>query len=115
LPGVQQILLNLFSNAIKFTPGGGRISLACSVTDSRVSISVSDTGPGIPEAEQESIFEPFVQLGRSLTCTRDGIGVGLAISRSLARTMAGDLTVASAPGTGSTFTLLLPRAAPPQT
>jgi PAS domain S-box-containing protein len=110
--GVQQILLNLLSNAIKFTPAGGRISLACAVTDSRVAISVSDTGPGIPEAEQESIFEPFVQLGRSLTCTREGIGIGLAISRNLARAMAGDLTVASVPDEGSTFTLVLPRAAP---
>jgi PAS domain S-box-containing protein len=110
--GVQQILLNLLSNAIKFTPAGGRIRLACSVTSNRVAISVSDTGPGIPEDEQESIFEPFVQLGRSLTCTREGIGIGLAISRNLARAMAGDLTVVSVPNEGSTFTLDLPRAAP---
>jgi PAS domain S-box-containing protein len=112
--GVRQIVLSLLSNAMKFTPSGGRITLSCAVTESRVAISVSDTGPGIPVDEHESIFEPFVQLGRSLTCTQEGIGLGLAISRHLARAMSGDVTVASVPGEGSTFTLLLPRSATPQ-
>jgi PAS domain S-box-containing protein len=105
----QQILLNLLSNAVKFTPEGGRISLACSVTDGQIGISVIDTGPGIPQDKHEAIFEPFVQLGRSLTNPREGIGLGLAISRDLARAMNGDLKVSSRLGEGSTFTLILPR------
>jgi PAS domain S-box-containing protein len=113
--GVQQILLSLLSNAMKFTPPDGRITVSCAVTESRVAISVGDTGAGIPVDEHESIFEPFVQLGRSLTCTQEGIGLGLAISRHLARAMSGDLTVTSVPDEGSTFTLLLPRSKPPQT
>jgi PAS domain S-box-containing protein len=112
--GVRQILLSLLSNAMKFTPSGGRITVSCTATESSVAISVGDTGSGIPADEHESIFQPFVQLGRSLTCTQEGIGLGLAISRHLARAMSGDLTVTSVPDEGSTFTLLLPRSAPPQ-
>lgn len=110
LARTQQIMLNLLSNAVKFTPSGGRVSLACSLTEDQLGISVLDTGQGIPAEEQETIFEPFVQLGRSLTSTREGIGLGLAISRQLARSMSGDLKVTSRPGEGSTFTLILPRA-----
>jgi PAS domain S-box-containing protein len=108
----QQIMLNLLSNAVKFTQPGGRVSLACSLNGNQVAISVLDTGPGIPEDERDAIFEPFVQLGRSLTSTHEGIGLGLAISRQLARSMSGDLKVASRPGQGSTFTLILPRPQP---
>src|SRR5690606_28215558 len=101
----QQILLNLLSNAVKFTPASGRICLTCALTDDQVGVSVIDTGPGIPEEKREVIFEPFVQLGRSLTDTHEGMGLGLAISRDLARGMGGDLRVSSEPGQGSTFTL----------
>jgi signal transduction histidine kinase len=76
--------------------------------DDCVAIVVEDTGPGIPADRQESIFEPFVQLDRSLTNTTEGVGLGLAISRDLARGMSGDLTVSSAAGDGSCFTLVLP-------
>ncbi len=107
---VQQILLNLLTNAVKFTPPNGHVSVACSFTDGEVGISVLDTGPGIPEEKQETIFEPFVQLGRNLTSSHEGVGLGLAISRDLARAMAGDLKVSSRLGEGSTFTLILPRA-----
>ena len=106
----QQILLNLLSNAVKFTPTGGRIDLACLVTKHRVEITVRDTGPGIPADKVEKIFEPFVQLGRSLTQSREGIGLGLAISRDLARAMDGELTIESVVGEGSLFRLTLPRA-----
>jgi PAS domain S-box-containing protein len=109
----QQILLNLLSNALKFTPSGGRISMACRLTDEQVGISVLDTGPGIPEDHLEAIFEPFVQVGRTLTSVREGIGLGLAISRDLARGMSGDLKVSSRLGEGSTFTLILPRSHDP--
>jgi PAS domain S-box-containing protein len=105
----QQILLNLLSNAVKFTPEGGSVRLTCVVSDTEVAVSVADTGPGIEEDQHEAIFHPFVQLGRSITNVREGVGLGLAISRDLARGMAGDLTVASRPGEGATFTLVLPR------
>jgi signal transduction histidine kinase len=73
-------------------------------------IIVSDTGPGVPLEKQSTIFEPFVQLGRTLTSGHEGTGLGLAISRDLARAMGGDVTVTSAPDHGSIFTLVLPAA-----
>ncbi|MFL5575975.1 MAG: PAS domain-containing sensor histidine kinase [Gemmatimonadaceae bacterium] len=104
---VEQILINLLSNAVKFTPQGGRVTIGCAATADTVELRVSDTGPGIPADKQEAIFEPFVQLGRSLTTGHEGTGLGLAISRQLARAMGGDLTVASV-GEGATFSLRLP-------
>ena len=106
---VEQIVINLLSNAVKFTPGGGRVTVACELTENRGTITVSDTGPGIPRDKFEAIFEPFVQLGRSLTSQQQGTGLGLAISRDLARAMGGDLVVDGAPGGGAQFTLALPR------
>jgi PAS domain S-box-containing protein len=105
----HQIVLNLLSNAVKFTPADGWVSLGCSLTGDRVEVTVRDSGPGIAADQQEAIFEPFVQLGRSLTTAQEGIGLGLAISRELARAMAGDLRVSSRPGEGAAFTLVLPR------
>ncbi|HXT14892.1 MAG TPA: HAMP domain-containing sensor histidine kinase [Gemmatimonadaceae bacterium] len=108
---LRQILLNLLSNAIRFTPTGGTISLDASpLENSRISIRVCDTGPGIPAEKHDAVFEPFVQLDRSLTNTTEGIGLGLAISRDLARGMGGDLRVSDRPGGGACFTLTLPRA-----
>jgi len=106
----QQILLNLLSNAVKFTPSGGRIRVSCDPRVDGVAILVADTGPGIPADKLAAIFEPFVQIGRSLTSTREGVGLGLAISQRLARAMDGDLRVESVEGEGSTFTLTLPLA-----
>ena len=107
---LQQILLNLLGNAIKFTPSGGRISVSCEARDEMVDIRVADTGRGIPEDKHAAIFEPFVQAERALNRPNEGVGLGLTISRDLARGMGGDITVASAPGEGATFTLTLPRA-----
>jgi PAS domain S-box-containing protein len=107
---VEQILLNLLSNAVKFTDEGGEITIVCGAGPDNVWLSVSDTGIGIPEGQQESIFAPFTQVGRSLASPMEGTGLGLAISRDLARAMRGDLTVESTEGTGSTFTLSLPSA-----
>jgi PAS domain S-box-containing protein len=104
----EQILLNLLSNATKFTPSGGRVAVTSAARDGRVLIAVSDTGPGVPPDKQAAIFEPFVQLGRSLTSGHEGTGLGLAISRDLARAMGGELTVESEPMRGATFTLSLP-------
>jgi PAS domain S-box-containing protein len=104
-----QVMLNLLSNAIKFTEPGGEVRVSWSADDAHVSILVTDTGRGIAAAELESIFEPFVQVGRERGQLAHGTGLGLAISRELARAMGGDLSVTSAPGKGSTFTFMLPR------
>jgi PAS domain S-box-containing protein len=107
---VRQILLNLFGNALKFTPPGGTISLDVKAANGEVAISVSDTGIGIPESQQTRIFEPFAQAGKALDTRDQGVGLGLAISRQFARAMRGDLRVTSREGAGSTFTLTLPKA-----
>jgi signal transduction histidine kinase len=106
---VAQILLNLVSNAIKFTSAGGSITLAAEPRGEEVAIRVSDTGRGLPADKLEAVFEPFVQVDNRLT-EGHGTGLGLAISRELARGMKGDLTVTSEPGVGSVFTLMLPGA-----
>jgi PAS domain S-box-containing protein len=109
---LQQILFNLLSNAIKFTPAGGRITVEAVATDGEpmATIKVTDSGDGIPAAKLESIFEPFVQLDRRPASPASGLGLGLSISRDLARGMGGDLCAASEPGNGATFVLSLPRA-----
>jgi PAS domain S-box-containing protein len=109
---IEQIVLNLLSNAVKFTPPGGTVTVECRRSGDQAVIGVSDTGPGIPADKIEEIFEPFVQLGRSLSSGHEGAGLGLAISRDLARAMDGDVTVESPPGTGAAFMLILPRAEP---
>lgn len=107
---VDQIVLNLVSNAVKFTDSGGTIALSCADgAKDRVVLIVRDTGSGIPADKIEAIFEPFVQVGRTLTSVREGAGLGLAISRDLARAMGGDITVESEVGVGSKFSLTLPR------
>jgi signal transduction histidine kinase len=106
---VRQILVNLVMNAVKYTPPNrGIISLSCAVEGDRVLTRVSDTGSGIPSEALESIFEPFVQLPSGFADRRGGVGLGLAISRDLARAMEGDLRLESTIGTGSQFTLSLP-------
>lgn len=106
---VDQIVLNLLSNAIRHTAAGGSVTMNCAATPKTASILVTDTGTGVPKDKLEAIFEPFVQLGRSLSSAHEGMGLGLSISRDLARAMSGDLTVSSKLGEGSTFTLSLPR------
>ena len=104
---LQQILLNLLTNAIKFTDSGGEVQVECSSGNGTVAISVADTGVGIAADKLHSVFEPFVQVDQRLTRANEGVGLGLAISRDLARGMGGDLTAESTPGVGSTFTLTL--------
>lgn len=105
----QQILLNLVTNAVKFTPKGGSISVTCDDVTGVVRVRVKDTGVGVRLLDIERVFEPFVQIDRHLTTeTQQGVGLGLSISRELARAMKGDLTLESEEGVGSTFTLTLP-------
>jgi len=105
-----QVLVNLLSNAVKFTRPDGRIEVSCGVEEEVVQLRVTDSGVGIPADALERVFEPFVQLDSGLTRSAEGAGLGLAISRRLARLMGGDLTAESDVGVGSTFTLSLVRA-----
>jgi signal transduction histidine kinase len=105
---LTQVLVNLIANAVKFTDAGGRIVVACSATDEAVTVDVSDNGRGIQRADLERVFEPFVQSG---AVPGSGVGLGLAISRELARAMGGDIVLRSTHGAGSTFTVRLPQVA----
>ncbi len=109
---MQQVLINLIVNGTKYTDPGGSITVSCDTAGDRVRVHVADTGVGIPEEKLNHIFDAFVQLDRSLNQPREGVGLGLTISRDLARAMGGDLHVESIVGVGSTFTLELPTAHP---
>ncbi|MGZ8412786.1 MAG: sensor histidine kinase [Gemmatirosa sp.] len=107
---VRQVLLNLLSNAIKFTPPRGSITVRCRAAGQAALVQVIDSGIGIPAQQLDAIFEPFVQIERSFSSDHQGTGLGLTISRDLARRMGGDISVVSTPGEGTTFTLTLPLA-----
>ena len=105
---IRQVVLNLLSNAIKFTEKGGRVEVFWEVAGESVRLNVRDTGIGIDAADHARIFDAFVQADADLTRERQGTGLGLAISRALAQGMGGEIELNSAPGEGSTFTLVLP-------
>jgi PAS domain S-box-containing protein len=106
---LKQIMLNLLTNAAKFTPAPGHVSIECEEAGPSVAIRVKDTGRGIPATAIDRIFEPFVQVDqRADAKNQRGVGLGLAISRELARAMGGDLTVQSETEKGSIFTISLP-------
>ena len=105
-----EILRHLLSNALKFTPRAGAVTVGCEESGGRVRFVVADTGRGIPEAQRDAIFQPFVQVEKGLTRSADGSGLGLAIGRELAERMGGTLTVTSQEGAGSRFVLSLVRA-----
>jgi PAS domain S-box-containing protein len=107
---MQQIVLNLLGNAVKFTEPGGTITLSAEAAGKCIEIRVADTGPGIPAEKLERIFDAFVQVDRRLNQPVQGVGLGLAISQDLAKAMGGGVSVESVVGEGSTFTLSLPRA-----
>jgi signal transduction histidine kinase len=107
-----QIFVNLLTNAVKFTPEGGRIGVrAAPAALGKIAITVWDSGPGIALADQERVFEKFQQLVRETYRGKpEGTGLGLHISRELARLMGGDITLNSAPGQGAAFVVTLPAA-----
>jgi len=105
---LKQMLLNLVSNAIKFTPEGGSVSLAASRLKDTVEISVTDTGIGIAQADQRQIFREFHQVDHGPGRKHEGTGLGLALTKRFAALHGGDVRVESVPEKGSTFTLILP-------
>jgi signal transduction histidine kinase len=104
---VKQVLLNLLSNALKFTPEGGRIDVRAAARDDAVEISVTDTGVGIAPEDQEAVFEEFRQVGAAAKKV-EGTGLGLAISRKFIELHGGRIWVNSHVGSGSTFSFTLP-------
>jgi signal transduction histidine kinase len=106
---LEQAFRNLIDNAIKFTPRGGRIRVTLADDPSRIILQVEDSGIGIPAEAQEKIFVPFYQVDSSLARPYPGAGLGLAIVRHVVEAHGGQVTVRSAPGSGSIFTIVLPR------
>jgi signal transduction histidine kinase len=102
--GTVQILVNLLANAVRHSPPSGNVAVLVQQLGDQVTVTVADEGPGISQADQERIFERYERVDDS----PGGIGLGLAISRRLARSMGGDIELQSAPGSGARFTLLLP-------
>jgi CheY-like chemotaxis protein len=105
---LQQVVVNLLTNAVKFTPPGGRVSLATAAVGAEAQVTVADTGIGIAREEQERIFDEFVQADDDSAREQKGTGLGLSLSRRLTELMEGTLTVESEVGKGSKFTVALP-------
>jgi len=106
---LERILFNLVSNAIRYTPSGGKVLVGVRRFEKRLRIDVIDTGDGIPKDQWENIFKEFEQLGQPERDRTQGLGLGLSISRRLARLLETDVTVVSEPGVGSRFSLELPQ------
>jgi PAS domain S-box-containing protein len=110
---LKEILYNLLSNALKFTPEGGNVWLEAARRGDELEITVGDTGIGIPAEEHANIFEKFYQVGNTTRGVREGTGLGLPITRRLVEMHGGRIVVKSAPQVGSEFTLTMPLAGPP--
>jgi signal transduction histidine kinase len=106
----KQILYNLLSNSVKFTPEGGRVWIEAVPEDGRLALTIGDTGMGIPQAEQQAIFEEFYQVGTTTKGVKEGTGLGLAITKRLVELHGGKIEVVSEPDQGSRFTFTLPAA-----
>ncbi len=109
LDRLVQVFTNLLANAVKAAPAGSTVSVRHTRSGDRVEVAVRDRGPGVPQQDVDRIFEPFVQLGGP---SAGGIGLGLSITRGIARAHGGSVRVCSAVGEGSTFTVVLPVAGP---
>src|SRR5262249_16545021 len=105
----KQVLFNLLSNAVKFTPEGGTITTSARVEGDWLEVAVTDTGIGIAPEDQEKVFAEFQQVDSGYARTQQGAGLGWALVRNFGRLMGGDITLQSALGAGSTFTIRLPR------
>ena len=106
---LEQVVLNLLNNAVKFTDTGA-VSIVCRAGKEEYEISVTDTGIGIPPEDVAALFQPFHQLDTGLSRKHEGTGLGLSISKRLVAMMGGAIDVQSEPGKGSTFTVRLPKA-----
>jgi signal transduction histidine kinase len=105
---LEQILGNLLSNALRFTPANGRILVNMACSPARIQVTIQDSGPGIPEESLPFVFERFYRADRSRTRSEGGSGLGLSIARQLAEAHRGSLEAANAPQGGARFTLTLP-------
>jgi signal transduction histidine kinase len=103
---LERVFANLLHNALKFTPGGGRITVDSGYDGSDVWVSITDTGPGIPPEELSSLFEKYQQAGRGRS--QEGTGLGLFIVRALVEAHGGHVTIQSTPGQGACFSIFLP-------
>jgi PAS domain S-box-containing protein len=106
-PQIERMIVNVLGNAIKYTPSGGRIAVALEVRPEHVAVVVADTGPGIPAEEMPHVFEKYRRARGARRV--EGTGLGLFIAKTVATAHGGDILVESAPGVGSTFTIVLPR------
>jgi len=109
---LHELIANVLDNAVKYTPKGGRVSLACEVDAEEVRVIIADTGIGIPEDDQTSIFDRFYRVDTSRSRDTGGSGLGLSIAKAVATAYSGEIEVESAPGAGSRFTITLPLAPP---
>jgi signal transduction histidine kinase len=107
-------MLNLLSNAVKFTPDGGSVAVRAIASAEAVEIAVTDTGIGIAPQDQAAVFDEFKQVGTDSARKAEGTGLGLALTRKFVELHGGTISVASAPGKGSTFTFTLPIASAAQ-
>ena len=105
---VKQVLFNLLTNAVKFTPAGGSVTLRARRAGSDYEFRVEDTGVGIAPEDQPLVFEEFRQVGSDIERKAEGTGLGLALTRRLVSLHGGHIALESAPGKGSTFTFTLP-------
>jgi two-component system, OmpR family, phosphate regulon sensor histidine kinase PhoR len=109
---LAQMLDNLVSNAIKFTPAGGRVTVTTSSRDDHCVFEVTDTGPGIDPSEQSQLYDPFFRTRAAVTQSIKGTGLGLTITKAIVDAHHGSIEVASSPGSGTTFHVELPRGSP---
>lgn len=108
---VAQIVLNLLDNACKYAAEGGAVLLALASTAPGARVTVADRGPGVPDGQQERVFEKFHRVDDRLTAEKGGAGLGLSIARQLARGLGGDLVYHAREGGGAEFVLTLPTSA----